>query len=77
MFHVEHPAPNSNSTPTCRIFSVACVIILGRESASSQTRVAEAALVRARVQDFDDPHSLVPEYIRPSYAEEPRRPTPR
>jgi hypothetical protein len=27
--------------------------------------------------DFDDPRSLVPEYIRPSYAEEPRQSGPR
>jgi tRNA threonylcarbamoyladenosine biosynthesis protein TsaB len=34
--------------------------------------VAEAAVFRARADRFDDPHSLVPEYMRPSYAEEPR-----
>lgn len=39
--------------------------------------VAEAALERARADDFDDPRSLVPEYIRPSYAEEPRPGGPR
>lgn len=41
------------------------------------TLVAEAALARALAGDFDDPHSLVPEYIRPSYAEEPRQSGPR
>jgi tRNA threonylcarbamoyladenosine biosynthesis protein TsaB len=39
--------------------------------------VAEAAMARAVAGDFDDPRSLVPEYIRPSYAEEPRQSGPR
>jgi tRNA threonylcarbamoyladenosine biosynthesis protein TsaB len=39
-------------------------------------RVAEAAMARALAGAFDDPRTLVPEYIRPSYAEEPRRSGP-
>lgn len=35
--------------------------------------VAEAARVHASQNRFDDPRTLVPEYIRPSYAEEPRK----
>ena len=35
---------------------------------------AHAARARAAASDFDDPRTLVPEYLRPSYAEEPRRP---
>lgn len=34
--------------------------------------VAEAAIFSAKANRFDDPHALLPEYIRPSYAEEPR-----
>jgi tRNA threonylcarbamoyladenosine biosynthesis protein TsaB len=35
--------------------------------------VAEAALLRAAAGWFDDPHALVPEYLRPSYADEGRQ----
>jgi tRNA threonylcarbamoyladenosine biosynthesis protein TsaB len=35
---------------------------------------ARAARARAETSGFDDPRTLVPEYLRPSYAEEARRP---
>jgi len=40
------------------------------------TDVAEAARSRAIAGAYDDPRTLVPEYLRPSYAEEARRPGP-
>jgi tRNA threonylcarbamoyladenosine biosynthesis protein TsaB len=38
------------------------------------TEAACAARARAEAADVDDPRTLVPEYLRPSYAEEVRRP---
>ena len=35
---------------------------------------AAVARVRAEAGDTDDPLTLIPDYLRPSYAEEPKRP---
>ena len=45
-------------------------------AAALAAAVAALALRRSRVGEADDPAALVPEYIRPSYAEEPRGAAP-